>query len=228
MAEMAGEKTKAASLTQVLPARAKPKREPRVKEAKAEGLAKQKLAVDDRPPDAMFKEGFLAEVYQENSIQPDGIKKVKTRFPPEPNGHLHIGHARAIAINFGFARYHGGECYLRFDDTNPETAKDNYYDLIQETVKWLGFEPAQITYSSDHFDRLYELAGLLIQEGGAYVCHCSSESGHLSIYGKHGRLTVARKRSRGLARPEDWQRSICVSSPRPSHGRVSSGVQSHA
>jgi glutaminyl-tRNA synthetase len=127
-------------------------------------------------PQAMFKEGFLAEVYQENPISSNGIKEVKTRFPPEPNGHLHIGHCKAIAINFGFARYHGGQCYLRFDDTNPEAEKDIFYKSIEESVRWLGYNPSQITYSSDHFDRLYELAEFLIKEDGAYVCYCSSKS----------------------------------------------------
>ena len=94
--------------------------------------------------------------------------------PPEPNGFLHIGHSKAIAINFGFARYHGGECYLRFDDTNPAGEKKEYDDSIEETVRWLGFTPKKITHSSDNFDRLYELAELLIQKDGAYVCHCTS------------------------------------------------------
>ena len=96
--------------------------------------------------------------------------------PPEPNGFLHIGHSKAIAINFGFARYHGGECYLRFDDTNPAGEKKEYDDSIEETVRWLGFTPKKITHSSDNFDRLYELAEALIQKDGAYVCHCTSWS----------------------------------------------------
>ena len=96
--------------------------------------------------------------------------------PPEPNGFLHIGHSKAIAINFGFARYHGGDCYLRFDDTNPAGEKKEYDDSIEETVRWLGFTPKKITHSSDNFDRLYELAEVLIQKDGAYVCHCTSGS----------------------------------------------------
>lgn len=124
----------------------------------------------------MFSEGFLAEIYQENPVCPGGIEKVKTRFPPEPNGHLHIGHAKAMAINFGFARYYGGDCYLRLDDTNPDTGEDVYHRSIEESVSWLGFQPIKITYSSDYFDRLYELAEFLIGEDGAYVCHCSSKS----------------------------------------------------
>ena len=125
-------------------------------------------------PDSMFKVGFLADVYQERAIGPEGIKKVVTRFPPEPNGYLHIGHSKAIAINFGFARYHGGDCYLRFDDTNPKGEEEKFFVAIEEMVRWLGFKPVQITYSSDNFDRLYELAEKLISIDGAYVCHCTS------------------------------------------------------
>ncbi|MCJ1361137.1 hypothetical protein MMC16_000234 [Acarospora aff. strigata] len=130
-----------------------------------------KPATED--PDSMFKVGFLADVYQERPVGPDGIKKVVTRFPPEPNGFLHIGHSKAIAINFGFARYHGGECYLRFDDTNPKGEEEKFFVAIEEMVRWLGFKPVQITYSSDNFDRLYELAEELIRIDGAYVCHCT-------------------------------------------------------
>jgi len=117
--------------------------------------------------DAMFKQGFLNDVYNE---RPE--KEVFTRFPPEPNGFLHIGHTKAIAVNFGFARYHGGKCYLRFDDTNPEAEEEIYFTAIEETIRWLGFEPYKITYSSDNFDKLYELAEKLITLDKAYVCHC--------------------------------------------------------
>jgi glutaminyl-tRNA synthetase len=117
---------------------------------------------------AMFKEGFLDRVYKERPV-----KDVVTRFPPEPNGFLHIGHAKAIAVNFGFARFHGGVCYLRFDDTNPEAEEEVYFTAIKEMIKWLGFTPVKITYSSDNFDKLYELAEELIKKEKAYVCHCS-------------------------------------------------------
>jgi glutaminyl-tRNA synthetase len=125
---------------------------------------------EDVPIDvnAIFKEGFLDRVYKERPTE-----KVFTRFPPEPNGFLHIGHAKAIAVNFGFARHHGGECYLRFDDTNPEAEEEVYFTAIKEMVNWLGFKPYKITYSSDNFDKLYELAEKLITLEKAYVCHCS-------------------------------------------------------
>ncbi|KAL1957882.1 hypothetical protein VTO42DRAFT_5447 [Malbranchea cinnamomea] len=124
-------------------------------------------------PDQMFKVGFLADVYQEKPIGSEGVEKVVTRFPPEPNGYLHIGHCKAIAINFGFARYHGGDCYLRLDDTNPKGEEERYIRSIEELVKWLGFKPIRTTYSSDYFDRLYDLAEELIKRDRAYVCHCT-------------------------------------------------------
>lgn len=99
--------------------------------------------------------------------------KVMTRFPPEPNGFLHIGHAKAMNINFGFAKAHGGCCYLRYDDTNPEAEEVRYFDAILDMVKWLGFEPWKITYASDHFQRLYDLAVELIKKDKAYVCACT-------------------------------------------------------
>lgn len=119
-------------------------------------------------PEAMFKLGFLEDVYKERPS-----KDVVTRFPPEPNGYLHIGHAKAIAINFGFAKYHGGVCYLRFDDTNPEKEEERYFEAIKEVIEWLGFKPYKLTYSSDNFEKLYQLAEKLIEQGKAYVCACN-------------------------------------------------------
>lgn len=121
------------------------------------------------PMDACFKVGWLKDVYKINDAQ----SNVTTRFPPEPNGYLHIGHAKAIAVNFGFAKFYGGQCYLRYDDTNPEKEEGEYFDSIKEMVEWLGYKPYGITYSSDHFDKLYELAEALIQKDNAYVCSCS-------------------------------------------------------
>lgn len=97
--------------------------------------------------------------------------KVRTRFPPEPNGFLHIGHAKAINLNFRYAQAHGGICFLRYDDTNPEAERQEYFDSILEDVRWLGFEPWRITYASDHFETLYGYAQELIRRGLAYACH---------------------------------------------------------
>lgn len=101
--------------------------------------------------------------------------KVVTRFPPEPNGFLHIGHAKAINFNFGYAKSHDGVTYLRYDDTNPEAEEERYYEAIKENVEWLGFTPYKITYASDYFDQLYLYAIELIKKGKAYVCHMTGE-----------------------------------------------------
>ncbi|XP_071646231.1 probable glutamine--tRNA ligase [Temnothorax longispinosus] len=101
--------------------------------------------------------------------------KVITRFPPEPNGILHIGHAKAININFGYAAAYDGMCYLRYDDTNPEKEEEKFFVGIREMVEWLGYKPAAITHSSDYFEQLYDWAKELIKKGLAYVCHQSSE-----------------------------------------------------
>lgn len=136
--------------------------------------------VDD--PQQMFKTGFLHEVYNERPVGSEHISKVLTRFPPEPNGYLHIGHAKAIAVNFGFAKFHGGDCYLRYDDTNPKGEEQKYIDSILELVRWLGFKPFKVTYSSDYFDELYALAEKLILKDRAYVCHCSGKHAFARTY----------------------------------------------
>ncbi|KAL2066326.1 hypothetical protein VTL71DRAFT_2397 [Oculimacula yallundae] len=149
-------------------ATAKAKADGPAKSASAPPKTTQKKAEEVKvEPTNVFAQGWLDEVYKERPVNP-----VTTRFPPEPNGYLHIGHAKAIAVNFGFARYHGGECYLRFDDTNPEAEEEKYFTAIKEIVEWLGFTPKAITYSSDNFDKLYEKAEELIKLDKAYVCHC--------------------------------------------------------
>lgn len=99
------------------------------------------------------------------------FSQVRTRFPPEPNGILHIGHAKAININFGYAKAHNGITFLRYDDTNPEKEEEKFFTGILDMVTWLGYKPYQITHSSDNFQQLYEWAVLLIQKNLAYVCH---------------------------------------------------------
>jgi glutaminyl-tRNA synthetase len=101
--------------------------------------------------------------------------RVATRFPPEPNGYLHIGHAKSICLNFGVAGEYGGTCNLRFDDTNPLTEDQHYVDAIKEDVRWMGFTWAGEYYASDYFERLYEFAVVLIQSGKAYVDSQSEE-----------------------------------------------------
>uniref|UniRef100_A0A8C9WEV8 Glutamine--tRNA ligase n=1 Tax=Scleropages formosus TaxID=113540 RepID=A0A8C9WEV8_SCLFO len=97
--------------------------------------------------------------------------QVRTRFPPEPNGILHIGHAKAINFNFGYAKANDGICFLRYDDTNPEKEEEKYFTGIRDMVEWLGYKPYKVTYASDNFQELYDLAVELIRRGHAYVCH---------------------------------------------------------
>jgi len=101
--------------------------------------------------------------------------RVQTRFPPEPNGYLHIGHAKAICLDFGLAAEFGGMCNLRFDDTNPSKEETEYVDSIMEDVRWLGFDWDGLFYASDYFAQLYEWAVQLIEAGKAYVCDLSAD-----------------------------------------------------
>ena len=110
---------------------------------------------------------FLEEIIEESIA--NGLSHVQTRFPPEPNGYLHIGHAKSICINFGLAKKYGGKCNLRFDDTNPVKEDTEYVDSIKRDIKWLGFDWAIERYASDYFDQLYEWAIVLIKKGLAYV-----------------------------------------------------------
>ena len=118
-------------------------------------------------------------------------KGVITRFPPEPNGFLHIGHAKSICLNFGVASEFGGKTYLRFDDTNPEKEDDIFVQSILDDVKWLGFEWSHLTYASDYFDELYSFAEGLIQDGKAFVCSLTGEE----IRKSRGTLTEAGENS---------------------------------
>src|SRR3954463_9183329 len=102
--------------------------------------------------------------------------RIRTRFPPEPNGYLHIGHAKSVCLNFGLAKDYGGACHLRFDDTNPEKEEQEYVDSIVEAVKWLGAEGGpHLYYASDYFDFMYQAAEALIHAGHAYVDEDTAE-----------------------------------------------------
>ncbi|HSE24241.1 MAG TPA: glutamine--tRNA ligase, partial [Pyrinomonadaceae bacterium] len=101
--------------------------------------------------------------------------RVQTRFPPEPNGYLHIGHAKAICLDFGLAAEFGGKCNLRFDDTNPSKEETEYVNAIMEDVRWLGFQWDGLYYASDYFQQLYEWATQLVTAGKAYVCDLSAD-----------------------------------------------------
>ncbi|MCZ6635600.1 MAG: glutamine--tRNA ligase/YqeY domain fusion protein [bacterium] len=118
---------------------------------------------------------FIRDIVRED-LKSGKHKKIVTRFPPEPNGYLHIGHAKAFCLNFGIAEEFGGQCNLRFDDTNPDREDTEYVESIQEDLKWMGFDWGDgLYFASDYFDQLYDFAVELIQQGKAYVCDLSPE-----------------------------------------------------
>src|SRR6185436_6834450 len=123
---------------------------------------------------------------------PPDPARIRTRFPPEPNGYLHIGHAKSVCLNFGLALDYGGACHLRFDDTNPEKEEQEYVESIIAAVKWLGFDwGPHPYYASDYFDFMYEAAEYLVRSGHAYVDSQSAEEiraarGTLTEPGRHG------------------------------------------
>lgn len=118
---------------------------------------------------------FIEAAVEKDLAEGKNGGRVQTRFPPEPNGYLHIGHAKAICLDFGIAERHGGVCNLRFDDTNPVKEDMEYVDAIEEDIKWLGFHWGNVYYASDYFQQLYDFAICLIKEGKAYVDEQSSE-----------------------------------------------------
>src|SRR5215470_14301107 len=117
---------------------------------------------------------FIEEIVEED-LKNGKYKAILTRFPPEPNGYLHIGHAKAICLNFGLALKYGGSTNLRFDDTNPVTEETEYVEGIKGDVRWLGFQWANELYASDYFSQLYEFAVTLIQKDLAYVDDSTSD-----------------------------------------------------
>lgn len=117
-----------------------------------------------------ISKNFIEQII-EKDIEEGRCKKVVTRFPPEPNGYLHIGHAKSILLNYGLAKEYGGEFHFRFDDTNPTKEKEEYVESIKKDVEWLGAKyDGPIYFASDYFDKMYECAELLIKKGKAYVC----------------------------------------------------------
>ena len=119
---------------------------------------------------------FIRKIIADDLAAHKNGGKVLTRFPPEPNGYLHIGHAKSICVNFGLAQEFGGQCNLRFDDTNPEKEEQEYIDAIKEDVQWLGFQWAgEVKYASNYFQQFYDWAIYLIEQGKAYVCDLNAE-----------------------------------------------------
>ncbi len=133
-------------------------------------------SADNQEPHPHHK-NFIENEVEKDFATKDSLqgKQIQTRFPPEPNGYLHIGHAKSICLNFGLAKTYGGQCNLRFDDTNPSKESQEYVDSIQRDVRWLGFQWDNLFYASDYFGQLYDWALQLIREGHAYVCDLSSE-----------------------------------------------------
>src|SRR5258705_2842910 len=112
---------------------------------------------------------FIRQIVAEDRAAGKHRGRVATRFPPEPNGYLHIGHAKSICLNFGVAEENGGTCNLRFDDTNPAKEDVEDVDAIKEDVEWLGFRWDSLLFASDYFERLYQFSAQLIRRGQAYV-----------------------------------------------------------
>ena len=123
----------------------------------------------------IINDNFITDIIDADKEAGTYGEKVQTRFPPEPNGYLHIGHAKSICLNFSLAKRYEGLCNLRFDDTNPVKEDTEYVDAIKEDIKWLGFEWENIFYASDYFDKIYEYAVKLIKQGDAYVCDLSAD-----------------------------------------------------
>ncbi len=144
-----------------------------------------------RAADVAPASNFLRAVIAEDNRSGKYGGRVVTRFPPEPNGYLHYGHAKSICLNFGLAAENGGRCHLRFDDTNPVKEDVEYEDSIAAAVRWLGFDWGEHEYfASDYFDQLYAFAVELIRRGKAFVCDLSSEEiaayrGNLTEPGRH-------------------------------------------
>ena len=132
------------------------------------------------------QENFITKIIDEDNKTGKWDKRVHTRFPPEPNGYLHIGHAKSICLNFGIAKKYDGKCNLRFDDTNPLKEEVEYVESIIDDVKWLGFEwDDKPLYASDYFDKMFDYAVELIKQGNAYVCDLSSDE----VKNQRGTLT---------------------------------------
>ncbi len=141
---------------------------------------------------------FIRNIIEADNASGKHDGRVATRFPPEPNGYLHIGHAKSICLNFGLAAEFGGKCNLRFDDTNPTREEVEYVDSIKEDVHWLGFDwEDREFYASDYFDPLYDYAIALIEKGRAYVDSLSAEE----IRAHRGTLTEPGKNSPYRDRP---------------------------
>ncbi|MFK7770286.1 MAG: glutamine--tRNA ligase/YqeY domain fusion protein [Mariniblastus sp.] len=140
---------------------------------------------------------FVRQIVTDDIANKKNDARVQTRFPPEPNGYLHMGHAKSICLNFGLAKEFGGKCNLRFDDTNPEKEDTEFVDAIREDIRWLGFEWDAEFFASDYFEQLYDYAVQLIKEGKAFVCDQTVEEvrEYRGGWNKEGRNSPFRDRT---------------------------------
>ena len=150
------------------------------------------------------RSNFLKTQIQ-SDLDTGGARRLVTRFPPEPNGFLHLGHAKSITVNFELAKQFGGECHLRFDDTNPEKESQVFIDAIQEDVRWLGYQwHGEVRYASSYFQQLYDWALHLIDQGDAYVCDLSADEAREY----RGSLTEAGRNSPHRSRSIEMNRDL--------------------
>ena len=148
--------------------------------------------------DATPSSNFIRQMIAEDLATKRHEGRVQTRFPPEPNGYLHIGHAKSICLNFGIAAENGGQCNLRFDDTNPAKESQEFVDAIKDNISWLGFQwSGDVRYSSSYFEPLYDFAVQLIEKGLAYVCELSADEAreYRGTLTEPGRNSPSRDRS---------------------------------
>lgn len=138
-------------------------------------MSEENITAADGKDNNLSGTGNFIHSYIQDDLKGE-LNKIHTRFPPEPNGYLHIGHAKSICLNFGLAKLYGGKCNLRFDDTNPSKEDVEYVESIEEDVKWLGFDwQDRLYFASSYFDKFYEIAVELIKKGKAYVCDLNAE-----------------------------------------------------
>ena len=138
-------------------------------------MSEEKTTAAETAENGLSSTGNFIHSYIQDDLEGE-LNKIHTRFPPEPNGYLHIGHAKSICLNFGMAEIYGGKCNLRFDDTNPSKEDVEYVESIEQDVKWLGFDwDDRLYFASSYFDKFYEIAVKLIKEGKAYVCDLSAD-----------------------------------------------------
>ena len=167
----------------------------------------------NEPEHAAAPSNFIRDIILEDLKTNKYGGRVHTRFPPEPNGYLHVGHAKSITLNFGLAKEFGGKCNLRFDDTNPSKEETEYVDSIIEDVRWLGGDWAGVYYASDYFDQLYEWAVQLIKAGKAYVCDLSPDE----VRKQRGTLDRTRARRAPIATAPSKKIWTCSSACAPAN-----------